>query len=251
MAELITPRGFFSILRWRSDPTRDEAKNVAVVLIDEKGTFGGVRAAPLSRISPKLQEQGLLDAIVVELEKRFQDSGRPTLADLESMRQQLQQSLYLTELKPVAVPDVDVALGALYRAYIAPPSGGSHRPTKGAVLDRVVNGLRRKGYKLARSQYVEGFLFDLVLDGPKKTLGEVLSFATDVSNWAPVENDAGHFLYGLHRLRARGLAVVQPPSNGNRGAHEAYERVRGWLDAERVRTMEPDELLQTQGKLPL
>jgi hypothetical protein len=115
---------------------------------------------------------------------------------------------------------------------------------------RVVAGLRRRGYALARAQYVDGFMFDLVFKGAKRTVGEVLSFATEASNWAPVENDAGHFLYGLSHVGVEGIAVVQPPTNGNQPAHKAYERVARWLETERVRVYQPDQLLEPQGRLP-
>lgn len=249
MAELLEREGYFSVLRWRNDATRDEARNVAVILVEEKGRFGGLRAAPLSRVSPRLHDQGLLDAMLVGLEKRFAALSKPNLAALQSMRQELQHSLYLTDPKPVLVPDTDATLSALFRAYVAPPAGGSRTPTKGIVLDRVVRTLRKQGYELRRSQYVKGFMFDLVFDSPKRIVGEVLSFATGATNWLPVENDAGHFLYGLRRLNSQGLAVVQPPADGNQTAIKSHQRVIGWLQDEKVRSIEPEELAEAQRSL--
>ena len=243
MGALVAPQAFFSVLRWRSDPTRDEARNVAVVLVNEDGTMGGVRAAPISSLSHRLHEQGLLDATLDALERRFQGDTRPRLADLDSMRSQLQRSLYLTEPQPVAVSDVDVALNALYRAYASPRAAASSVPTKGHVLDRTLVLLRRQGWVVRRGEYVGDFIFDLVADAPERLVGEVLSFATGAANLVPVEQDAGHFLYGLRRLELPGLAVVkEPPADADRNTQESFHRVQGWLHDEGVRLLKPEDL---------
>ena len=65
MADRVVQQGYFSVVRWRHDSTRDEARNVAVVLVDEEGLGGGVRAAPLSQVSRRLHDQGILDALLV------------------------------------------------------------------------------------------------------------------------------------------------------------------------------------------
>ena len=93
---------YFSILRWRTDATRDEERNVAVILVDAEGRLGGMRAAPISSISPVLHEQGLLDSVIVALERRFATTARPRLADLEAMQSGLQHSLYLTSPRRVS-----------------------------------------------------------------------------------------------------------------------------------------------------
>jgi hypothetical protein len=82
----------------------------------------------------------------------------------------------------------------------------------------------------------------------KPAVLEVLSFAVPRKDWTPVERDAGHFLYALSRLDVAGRAVIQPPHGGN-GAVESYERVLRWLEAERVPTVEPEELVPTQLEL--
>lgn len=134
----IRQTGYFSILRWRSDVTRDEAKNVGVILVDVHGRFGGVKAAPLSTISSRLREQGLLDQMIYGLERQFAAETKPALADLKHLYERLERSIYLTEPQQIAVPDVDTALNAIYRAYVAPRQGGARGLTKGALMDRVV-----------------------------------------------------------------------------------------------------------------
>lgn len=129
-------QAYFSLLRWASDPTRGEARNVAVILVDEAGSLGAIRSAPLSTISPSIHQQGLIDAVLSALERRMRSPAqRLRLEDLHALRSQLQQSLQITEPKAVAVSDVDSTLRALYRAYAAPRARGSSVLTKGRLLD--------------------------------------------------------------------------------------------------------------------
>ncbi len=252
MADDLVQRAYYSILRWRGDATRDEARNVAVMLVEAEGLFGGLKAAPLSSISPRLREQGLLDAMLVNLQRHFEGDARPNLAFLREMHAGLQRSLYLTEPQSVAVPDPDAVLTALYRAYVAPRGGGSRAITKGTVLDRVVNTLRSQGYHVRRGEYVDDFMFDVVIETERERLavGGVLSFASTIKNWTPVEYDAGHFLYALDRLGTAGFSVIQPPSEiSPQAALASFERVRRWLDGAGVPVVEPIEL--EEGRLPV
>jgi hypothetical protein len=233
--------GFYSILRWRTDATRDEARNVAVILVDRDGRVGGMRSAPISSISPRLHEQGLLDAILLNLESRFQGSAKPTLDTLERLRGDLQRSLVLTDPRPVAVPDVDVTLESLYRAYAAPKGGGSTAATHGRVLDRVMTQLRRRGWSVKRGEYVGDFIFDLVVSKPRSLVGEVFSFASGAKNLIPVEQSAGHFLYGLREVQLPGLAVIQPPKDS--ASDPSFQRVTRWLGREGVEIVKSEDLM--------
>jgi hypothetical protein len=237
-------RGYFSILRWRTDATRDEARNVAVILVDAEGEFSRVKAAPLSRISSRLHDQGILDAMLVELHKRLAQDNRRALAMLKDLHESLQRSLYVTEPKPTAVPDVDAVLNAIYKAYVAPRGGGARVLTKAKVLDSVVDMLRRRGLEVKRGHYLGDFIFDIVIeDVQQPSVMEVLSFATATRNWTPVEHDAGHFLYALQHVNRRGLAIIQPPSAASDpGATPACERVKRWFEDAQVDTFEPEEM---------
>jgi hypothetical protein len=240
---------YFSLLRWRADATKDEARNVAVLLLDEHGDFGFIRHAPISSISQRLRDQGILDEILAGIEERLTAEPALKLAEIRELSSSLQRALVITEPKPVRITDPDESLDALYRAYVAPrASGGSRAPTKGVVLDRVVDTLRKRGVKLRRSGYVDDFMFDVVLEnGEKPAVLEVLSFAAPRKDWTPVERDAGHFLYAVRTLELPGRGVVQPPSDqvGN-GNVESYERVLRWFDHEGVPVVEPGELVDTQ-----
>ena len=237
MADDVTKQGFFSLLRWRSDVARDEARNVAVVLVSEKGEFGGVRAAPLSSISSRLRDQGLLDEFLLALRAQFEaHEKKPGLQELETWRGEMRRSLYLSEPRRVAVDDEETVLDALYKAFLATRggSGRSRHLSKASVLERAVDALRRSGYSVQRGAQarVGDFVFDALIEGNGSGTAalEALSFAVPRKDWSPVEKDAGHFLYALNRARLPGRAIIEPPSEESHdGAAEPYERVSRWL----------------------
>lgn len=245
----VMQQGYFSVVRWRSDVTRDEHRNIAVILVQRDGKFGGIRYAPMSTISPRLREQGLLEAMLVGLEGQFTHDVKPDLGTLNKMRESLERSIYITEPEPVAVSDVDSVLNALYRAHVSPRIGGTRTLTKHVLLDRVINTLRHHGLPVQRGDYVGDFLFDIAI---RPTTGqpvvlEVLSFAAPRQDWTPVEYNAGHFLYALSRVEASGAGLIKPPSDMSRqNAVSSYGRVRRWFNATGVPTIEPDDL-----KMPL
>lgn len=240
-------RGFYSLLRWRSDATRDEPRNVAVLLIDEATDFGELRAAPISALSPRLHEQGLLDAMLAGLNDRMRQAP-PAREFLVRLHDALEENLVATEPRPVAVADPHAVLDDLYRAFLARRGGGGRPMTQGVVLDRVVNAYRKQGRDVHRGRYVGDFIFHAVLDpdsAPQPI--EVLSFGAARKDWTPVERDAGHFLFAVEQLQLRGRAVIQPPSDeGDELASATHMRVRRWLDSREVPIQHPDELLDVQ-----
>jgi len=241
-----TRQGWFSLLRWRSDVARDEAKNVALLLVDAKGAFSRFQAAPVSAVSSRLREQGLLDAALHGLERQVE--GTFTLERLSAMYAQLDRSLYLTKPKAVAVHDVDTTARALYRALIAPRIGGSSRPTKSVLLDRLVTAYRRQGVSVERGAYIGDFIFDAVLNsGDQRQVVDVLSFAAPRKDWTPLERDAGHFLFGLGHVNLPGIAVVQPPTDTTASiAKETHDRVRRWFVESKVEIRSPEEIVKPQ-----
>lgn len=245
-------RGFFSLVRWRADVARDEARNVAVLLVaPEQGA--AFRSAPVSAISPRLKEQGLLDSILTQLEARFRQETRVRVEILEELHRSLQHSLYVTEPQSVAVRTLEEALDSLYRAYLA-TAGGGRALTKGVVLDRAVTALRRRGLTVRRGVELGEFLFDALAHGGQgiPMAIEALSFATSRKDWNPVLHDAGHYLYALERVDARGLVVVQPPGEGAvEEAQSAFRRVERWLDEASVMRLRLDELEVARARLPL
>lgn len=244
------PRSVFSILRWRTDTTRDEARNVAVILVDDAGRSGGVRSAPLSTISPRLQEQGFLDSMLVGLEQRFAQTAKPTAQELRDMHGSMQRSLYLTDPRPVAAPDPEATLQLLFKTYVAPRGYGRRGFSKGAILDRTVGVLRRRGLEVVRGQYVGDFIFDAVVRRlqPQVSVIDVLTFAANVKDWSRTERDAGHFLYALEHLGdVKGLAVIQAPNpDGPAEARRSFRRVLGWLRDANVPHVAPDDVVTAQ-----
>jgi hypothetical protein len=238
-------RGYYSLLRWRNDSARDEARNVGVIVVDEHGVVSGFRPAPISSISSRLHEQGILDAALQGLSDQVNGPAPFTLERLTALQEQLRSSLYLTPPKSVALHDEPgEALTALYRALVAPRGGGSSRQTKSVVLDKVVNTLRRQGFEVKRGSYVGDFIFDAVVTEQDKTgVLEVLSFAAPRKDWAPVERDAGHFLFALDELKLHGLAVIAPPrESGESLAAEHFHKVERWFDRHNVPVRSPDEM---------
>jgi hypothetical protein len=221
-----------------------------VVVVEERGAVSGFKPAPVSSISSRLHEQGLLDAALQGLEGQMTGSTAFTMERLTALRAQLGNSLYLTEPAPVALAEnIDTAVAALYKALVAPRGGGSRRMTKSVVLDKVVSGLRRDGFSVQRGAYVEDFIFDAVLEsGNKQSVMEVLSFAAPRKDWAPIERDAGHFLFALQELSLRGSAVLKPPKeNASSNAAEHFTKVQRWMERHNVPFATPDEL--AEGKI--
>lgn len=237
-------RGYYSVLRWRLDATRDEARNVAVLLVDERGRFGGIRHVAVSSISPRLREQGIVDDVLLGLEEQVSAGMR--LRDLKNLHETLQGSIVITEPEPVAVGELDDTLDALYRALVAPRPGGGRVPTKGILIDRVIGALRMHGVKAQRGVYIDDFIFDVVVqNGGTRSVLEVLSFAAPRKDWTPIERDAAHFLYALSHVDAEGRAVVQPPADLAPAA-SSFKRVLRWFDDEGVPTLSPEELTDSQ-----
>ncbi len=240
----VAPVGHYSVLRWRRDATRDETRNVAVIVVDADGKRAALRAAPISSISRNLHKQGILDAIVVALERRLKSAEQPPAEFLEDLRKSLHHSLYLTPLAPAAVADLNDTTQVLYRALVAPRGGGGGGEiTSGKLLDDIVNRLRKRGVAVRRGEYLSSFLFDAVIDGPgERAVLEVLSFATSVQDWTSAEHNAGHFLYAVDKLRVKSAAIIKPPTEAStQEAHTAYGHVRGWLQNESIPVLEPED----------
>jgi hypothetical protein len=253
MATNIAQNAYFSLLRWRRDATRDEAKNIAVLLFSEDGTMGGFKAAPASSVGKALKEQGILGELLTGLETQFSGEMKPTLGDVQRMHESLQDSLVMTEPKETAVPDEEKTLTALYRAYVSPVGGGGRAITKGIAKNRFISSLQARGVQYELEKRIETFAFDLALfDGGTRVVTDVLSFATPAHDWSPVEHDAGHFLYAKERVGLPAFAVVQPPTEiSHPNAVTAHGRILGWLDEAKIPVIAPDTLRERGVPLPV
>lgn len=243
-------RGYFSLLRWRPDVTRDEPRNIGVVLADEAGRVAKLRPIPVSAFSSKLHEQGLLDAVLLSWTRKLEEQAF-SIDQMRELSASLSGPLLVTEPKPVAVGDFDATLRALYKAFVAVRTGrGGRAATKGAVLDRVVTSLRKGGWNVRRGAYLDDFIFDVVVDGAPQPgaprVVSVLSFASPRRDWIAVEKDAGHFLFGRNALNVDALAVVQRPTDSTPGAREPFERVNRWLQDAHVTIADPDAVANAE-----
>jgi hypothetical protein len=251
MGEEVRTRGYFSLLRWRSDPTRDEARNVAVILMAPALGLARLKAAPLSSISSRLRDQGLLDGILVGLESRLTEL-KPDADSLRKLHESLGNALYVTEPQSVAIFNADTTANALFKAYCGPRRGGGKAATKGVLLDRVVARLRRFGLDVKRGEYVGDFIFDAIVNGSETPKAiEVLSFAAPRKDWVPVQHDAGYFLYALEQLDITGTAFVNPPDARDEAGLRAYNRVTSWFKDVKVRVARPEDLDVEQTALDL
>lgn len=245
-------RGYSSLLRWRADPLRDEAKNVAVILVDAEGEFGKIKWVPIYKISSKLHDQGILDSIVEGLRQKVDAPNRMTLSELQSIQQSLNDSLILTVPEPVLVRDPEKTIDALFKAYLWTPSGGSSKADKGYILERLIKTYRDHGVTVARGHYVGDYIFDAVIQGTKQPryVADVLTFMKPKKKWEQEEYEAGHFLYAKNQLKVEGFAVVQPPDDSALDqTRKAYLRVSRWFRAEGVKVLRPDQLFN--GSLPM
>ncbi|MCH8877577.1 MAG: DUF3037 domain-containing protein [Chloroflexi bacterium] len=254
MAENLRRQGYFSILRWRRNPTRDEAKNIGVVLVDPEGGFAGIRKVPQSALPKNLREQGMLGDLLEGFEQRFESESPPDLKQLQELNASLVNALVLTEPRVVLVRDKDETLDALYKAYVQSATGYSSPViTKGALRRHLTQSLSRRGYEVSQRHQIGGFVFDTVIADPrseKLTVAEVLSFANSKQAWIPEVHDAGHFLFALQHVDNPSLAVVEPPTKISLDvAIDAHRRVMTWFEKEHVEVVGREDF--ENGRFPM
>lgn len=235
--------GYYSLVRFSSDVARGEGRNVAVILVGDSPEDGAVRAAPLSRVSTRARHAGVLDALLRSIAARVQTGqivGRAGLARLVST---IPSTVSITEPRPaVVVGDATVAMEQLYRSFVGVRS--SREPfRKGEILDRLVATLVRTGAPVERDSYLQDFAIDALIPSPQPAAIQVLSFCVGESRGVTVEREAGHFLFGLERLKVDAHAVVQPPTEPpDSRLWTSYDRVHRWLDDAGVPSIRPSEI---------
>jgi hypothetical protein len=236
----MTESGRFSLVRFVSDLGRDEAKNVGVILFAEDG-YRGMRAIRPSAFSPKLREQGILDQILSSMAERV--AGLPSgIADLYRWKDLWSRSLQLSEPRSTAIVGTpEDTLETLYRGLVATKPRRSGHLGKAEVLDKVVDSFRSRGARVRRSDYLQDYIFDAIVETESEMPRAVaaLSFASGAREWTSVEKDAGHFLYASSHVDAGPVVVLQPPIDpGASAASAAYHRVRRWLDRESIQAVD-------------
>ena len=242
---LLADRGYFSLVQYVSDVARREPRNVGVWMVASDG-FQKLRTLPPSRFSPRLQEQGLVDALLSGLAAMLESTKNPSAGDLLRWAGVLTGSIQISEPRPALIlGDPSLVIEQLYRTLVAPVGRPVQRLAKAEVLDRVVQSFRSRGAVVRRSSYLNDFVFDAIVEPGDKTptAVEVLSFAVDKVDWTRVERDAGHFLFAISRVAADPLCVVQPPSvSGEVEAKRSHDRIRQWLDTESIPVLLPGDV---------
>jgi hypothetical protein len=248
---VMTADARFSILRYVPDAGRDEPRNVAVVLFGPNG-YRGMRAIPPSAIASRLRDQGLMDRLLSSMATRIGSSSLE-LADMYRWRSTWSHALQLSEPRSTAIvgspPDT---LTTIYKALVGTPARRSKRHGKAEVLDRVVSAFRKRGANVRRSDYIQDFVFDAVVesDGEPPRTFAAISFATGAADWSSVEKDAGHFLFAASRVDATPTAIVQQPvDSAATSALKAHEKVRRWFDKESVAVVDLDGLESLAAKV--
>jgi hypothetical protein len=240
-------QGYFSLLRYRADITRDEAKNVAVLFVDTTSGTVTLRATRVNSVSSTLAEQGFLDGIVEQLAARFADQRHADVDVLQNLHESLERSIVVTEPRPVAIPEGTDVLTTLYRAFVAPKPSPRNNLSKSALLGVLVDWLRStSGGSVERFGEIDTFTFDAVVrNGGLPQVYQALSFAGTRKDWSPVLHDAGHFIFALERVKTSAATAILQEPTGDRGetGEKAYERVEKWLDDARVKVVPAQDVL--------
>lgn len=235
--------GYYSLVRFTSDVTRGEGRNIAVILVGDRPEDGAVRAAPLSRVAPKVRQAGVLDAVLRSLATRVKSGHITGQNGLQSIASTSPSTVLITPPRPTMLDgDAKVAIDNLYRAFVGVRS--SREPLrKGEILDRLVATLVRSGASVEREAYMDDFALDALVSGPQPAAIQVLSFCVGESRGVTVERETGHFLFGLERTHLEANAVIQPPiETSARGLWTSYDRVQRWLDDAGVNSIRPSEI---------
>lgn len=250
---VMTRRGFYSLIRYRSDAVRDEHRNIAIAFVDETGDFAAIKSAPISSLSPQLRSQGLVDAMLVGLardlgaHKRLDGLGR-----LDELRGLSSSVLIVAAPQSAAInASPRSALDSLYKALVAPKISRGPGIARSQVLDQVVQTFRSGGTPVSRGTYLSDFILDAVASpsGHPQLPIHTLSYALPNRDWSHVERDTGHFLFAIDHLKQKGVCVMQPPSRVSQpSAMESLERVTRWLLYEGVETIAPDQLQGLVGR---
>ena len=227
-------QGFYSLVRWRADIARDEERNIGVLVVDPQ-QGGYLRPLPISSLSSKLRDQGILDAALSSLREQVEALAFD-LNELRGLHEAYTRSLLVSEPQPVAVRDLEETVKALYRAFVAVRATGRSRTvTKGVLTDRIVDALRGADWTVKRGAYKDDFIFDVVVESaPGKDAPDVmgiLSYDAPRKDWSPIEKDAGHFICGVQMLGLEGTATILHPSqDASSDAKRSHDRVLRMLD---------------------
>lgn len=241
----VITRGYYALARYQPDRARGEFRNVAVLFVDEAGTFTGLRSLRPSSISRSLEEHGLVARLMEGVQQRLASS--PVGIDqLRELTDSFSHSIVFSEPKPaIAEGSPRDLLESLFVALVAPRHRLSVGFTKAHVLDRLARWVKARGGMLDIGAEEGGFTFDGVLRHANKVVYamHVTSFATRQLNARKLEQEVGHFLFAASHVDERCVAVVQPAlSSCSPETRRSQEKVTTWLADAGVRAVTPTTL---------
>ncbi len=244
----VTVRGFYSLIRYRPDPVREEFKNVGILLLGEDGSYRGLRTLRPGTISRTVEEQGLLAAVVAAVEHRLGQT-RDGLADLRQLAESYSHSILVTDPRPaMSTLGWAALLETLYGALVAPKTRPPVGFTKGHVLDRLHKWFVAKGSSFEIGGQLEGYSFDAILrTSTDMTYAmQVNSFAARQIDSRRLELEVGHFLYVAPRVRANCIGLIQPAAaNATAEIRNLQDRVSSWFNDAGVPVLSPTAFRET------
>jgi hypothetical protein len=240
LSSVVEMDAFYTVLRYSPDPARDEARNIGILVVGDS-RHAWFKTAPLSRVTPKLHEQGLLDAILARFESRVNEGEFRNPNQVSDLAAILRGPIQLTSPAPMAVAgSFQTSADALFHSLVAIRQRRGPGLGKGELLDRVVDVFRSKGAAVARGSYIGDFIFDAVVQDPGSvpTAVGVASFDTEAEDWAGTERQVGHYLFAVTRVQPRQAFVVQAPTSiSTDAARLTHGRVTKWLHEAGVPTI--------------
>jgi hypothetical protein len=239
----MTARTFFSVMRYRSDPIRDEYRNVAILLADEAGKLRALRAIRPGNISRSVEEHGVLATLIESIERGISSGAG---LELRRLADSYSHSVVFSDPQPALTRgDFDSLLDSLFRTLVAPkPIRHAAGYTKGHLIDRLSRWVKGRGASFEIGTYFGGYAVDAVLRTPPEepVALQITSFATRQLNARTVEQEIGHFLYAASHMAGRCVGVVQPPAPGALvETQQLQQRVMSWFDEAGVEALTPTE----------
>lgn len=150
-----TAVGYYSVVRFVADPSRDEAVNVGLVLVAEGGTWAKFRwKVPKTRLSA-MGRRGDVDIIErwadtvaslyeVDGDPGYSRSGRLDLQTLRDWASEFAGSVRVTPPRVAIEGNFESLFGDLYRRYVGRVSGPAVAETAAALSRAPVTGAAEK-----------------------------------------------------------------------------------------------------------
>jgi len=243
---LISDRGQYFVIKYRSSATRNEVRNVGIALVAEDGSFATVKHLPPSQLAARLRPQGILDSALVGIAKVVGSDTQRAIERLNAMGSTFGSSVMIDPGRPADISlNPSATLDAIFGALVGQKSGRPAGLPKGKLLDKVVDTFRRGGSVIRRGEYLDDFLIDALVQESTApaTAIHVQSFALAHRDWSRAERETGYFLYAADHMNVDCLCVIQPPTEiSDDDGRRSYDRVTRLVGRAGVLSVEPRNL---------